>query len=151
MEKSIAHTLELSTFLSTIHSPLSTILGGRLMVGRLALNEVMKVRFLLPEQCEWRVVRASLHYSLSTISGGHSTQTAKRPSSNLGDRLWVRLPPVLDASAGHWRASVPVKHARYAVQVQLLPDALTARWSSGFRMPAPHAGGMGSIPIRANG
>ncbi len=35
------------------------------------------------------------------------------------------------------------------MQVQLLPDALTARWSTGSRTPAPQAGRMGSIPIRA--
>jgi hypothetical protein len=44
---------------------------------------------------------------------------------------------------------VAVTHPRKAVQVQLLPDALTARSSIGVRTPAPQAGGMGSIPIRA--
>ena len=39
-----------------------------------------------------------------------------------------------------------VTHPRKAVQVQLLPDALTARSSIGERTPAPQAGGMGSIP-----
>lgn len=42
-----------------------------------------------------------------------------------------------------------VTHPQNAVQVQLLPDALLARSSSGVRMPAPQAGGMGSTPIRA--
>src|SRR5215471_134270 len=42
---------------------------------------------------------------------GTVRKPAKRPSSNLGDRFWVRFPPVLlkNASAGHWRASLPVK------------------------------------------
>jgi hypothetical protein len=44
---------------------------------------------------------------------------------------------------------VAVTHPRKAVQVQLLPDALTARSSIGERTPAPQAGRMGSIPIRA--
>jgi hypothetical protein len=38
---------------------------------------------------------------------GTVRKPAKRPSSNLGDRLWVRFPPVLltvHAPAGHWRA-----------------------------------------------
>ena len=42
-----------------------------------------------------------------------------------------------------------VTHPRKAVQVQLLPDALTARSSIGSRTPAPQAGRMGSTPIRA--
>ena len=42
-----------------------------------------------------------------------------------------------------------VTHPRNAVQVQLLPDALMARSSIGERTPAPQAGRMGSIPIRA--
>src|SRR5262249_27470548 len=39
----------------------------------------------------------------------------KRPSSNLGECLWVRFPPVLlkFASAGHWRASLPVKQSPF--------------------------------------
>lgn len=36
-----------------------------------------------------------------------------------------------------------------AVQVQLLPDALTGPFVYWRRTPAPHAGKMGSIPIRA--
>ncbi len=43
---------------------------------------------------------------------GAVRKPVKRRSSNLRDRLWVRLPPVLleqHASAGHWRAQLPVK------------------------------------------
>ena len=43
---------------------------------------------------------------------GTVRKPVKRPNSNLGERLWVRIPPVLlnDASAGHWRAPVAVNH-----------------------------------------
>ena len=43
---------------------------------------------------------------------GAVRKPVKRRSSNLRDRLWVRLPPVLldqHASAGHGRAQLPVK------------------------------------------
>ncbi len=59
---------------------------------------------------------------------GTVRKPVKRRSSNLRDRLWVRFPPVLleqHASAGHWRAHVAVTHTPLAVQVQLLPGALT--------------------------
>src|SRR6516162_9197055 len=70
--------------------------------------------------------RSRVQIPLGTLDGT-VRKPAKRPSSNLGDRLWVRLPPVLlsiphepaaparpvlalraheekrDASAGHWR------------------------------------------------
>jgi hypothetical protein len=62
---------------------------------------------------------------------GTVRKPAKRPSSNLGDRLWVQLPPVSHASAGHWRAQAAVTRPQNAVQVQLLPDALPARSSFG--------------------
>ena len=46
---------------------------------------------------------------------GAVRKPGKRRSSELRDRLWVRLPPVLliwfqIVSVGHWQASVPVKH-----------------------------------------
>ena len=83
--------------------------------------------------------------------GARYANSAKRPSSNLGDRLWVQLPPVLleNASAGHWRAQVAVTHPRSAVQVQLLPGALDGPFVYRRRTPAPQAGKVGSIPIRA--
>ena len=83
--------------------------------------------------------------------GARYANSAKRPSSNLGDRLWVQLPPVLleNASAGHWQAQVAVTHPRSAVQVQLLPGALDGPFVYRRRTPAPQAGRMGSIPIRA--
>ena len=45
---------------------------------------------------------------------GTVRKPVKRPSSSLGECLWVRFPPVLlrNASAGHWRASLPVKQPR---------------------------------------
>ncbi len=84
----------------------------------------------------------------------HGTQTEKRRSSNLRDRLWVRLPPVLlelkqHASAGHWRAQVAVTHPPSGIGGST-PSRRTdnmARSSSG-RMRDPHSRGMGSIPIR---
>ena len=44
---------------------------------------------------------------------GTVRKPVKRRSSNLRDRLWVRLPPVLlqqHASVGHWQAQVAVTH-----------------------------------------
>ena len=67
---------------------------------------------------------------------GTVRKPAKRPSSNLGDRLWVRFPPVL--LTGHvagWALASPTacKAAAFeTVQVQLLHDPLTARSSIGI-------------------
>src|SRR5262249_8265760 len=79
----------------------------------------------------------------------------KRPSSNLGDCLWVQFPPVLLklVSAGQKsdfqfhvaevvRGPMPTRHGS-------LTTSATARSSIGERTPAPQAGRMGSIPIRA--
>ena len=49
---------------------------------------------------------------LRSVANRRVRKPAKRPSSNLGDRLRVRLPPLRleHASAGHWRAQVAVTH-----------------------------------------
>ena len=86
---------------------------------------------------------------------------AKRPSSNLGDRLRVRLPPLRleHASAGHWRAQVAVTHpppgnAGSGTDSAEEAELVAARRTHGpfvyrFRTPASHAGKRGSIPLRA--
>src|SRR5262249_39991130 len=51
---------------------------------------------------------------------------AKRPSSNLGDCVWVRFPPVLNGNMRRLGIGEPkwLTHPHNAVQVRLLPDAL---------------------------
>ena len=104
-------------------------LGDRLTVGCFALNEAMKVRPLLPEPGgAARVLKISRNRgsangrpprsergnggsSPSPRAAGAIRKREKRPSSNLGESLWVRLPLALlsAASAGHRRAQGPVK------------------------------------------
>jgi hypothetical protein len=48
------------------------------------------------------------------LRNGAVRKLVKRRSSNLRDRLWVRLPPVLLkqlASVGYWQAPVAVTHS----------------------------------------
>ena len=83
---------------------------------------------------------------------GAVRKPVKRRSSNLRDRLWVRLPPVLlkqNASIGHWQAQVAVTHplSSFAGSTPARRTDNTARSSSG-RMRDPHSRDMGSIPIR---
>ena len=82
---------------------------------------------------------------------GTVRKPAKRPSSNLGERLWVRFPPVLVCVGWALVSPSACNPPAKAVQVQLLPDALTGPLVYRRRTPAPHAGRMGSIPIRATG
>ncbi len=77
---------------------------------------------------------------------------AKRRSSNLRDRLWVRLPPVLleqHASAGHWRAQVAVTHplSSFGGSTPSRRTNNTARSSNG-RMRDTHSRDTGSTPVR---
>ena len=69
---------------------------------------------------------------------------AKRPSSNLGDRLRVRLPPLRleHASAGHWRAQVAVTHPHCCAGSTPARRTDTARSSigSGPRLLTPARG-----------
>jgi hypothetical protein len=55
------------------------------------------------------------------------------------------------ASAGHWRAQVAVTHPHCCAGSTPARRTDMARWSIGSRTPASHAGGRGSIPLRATG
>ena len=81
---------------------------------------------------------------------GTVRKTAKRPSSNLGDRLWVRFPPVLlsHASAGHWRALVAVTHPRSrcagSTPARRTRDGWSVRLSVGGHRPPSRKDGFDS-------
>src|SRR5260370_39184008 len=62
---------------------------------------------------------------------GTVRKPAKRPSSNLGDRLWVQLPPVSHVSAGHWRAQAAVTRPRKLGRFNSCPMHLLGRSSFG--------------------
>lgn len=96
----------------------------------------------------------AIHHSSFCADRFHGTvrKPVKRPSSNLGERLWVRLPPVLleHASAGHRRAPVAVTHPPSGCAGSTpARRTLTMARSSNGRMLGPQPGDAGSIPVRA--
>lgn len=133
--------------------------------------------------CDGAIVASRLLFTLnsphSTLNSlRHGTQTEKRRSSGLRDRLWVRLPPVSlttsrvgwtsaspggcnPPASGCWRFdSVPTHRPVRRLQVSArAPRTGRAHGTHGrdprgpfvqrFRIPAPHAGDAGSNPARA--
>ena len=71
---------------------------------------------------------------------------AKRRSSNLRG-LWVRFPPVLHASVGHWQAPVAVTHPLSSFAGSTPARRTKARSFRG-RIPGSQPGEAGSIPAR---
>src|SRR5262245_2272574 len=65
---------------------------------------------------------------------GTVRKPAKRPSSNLGDRLWVRFPPVLLGFAGVVGNRAGCKPAAHSLGGSI-PHKPTAGWT-GARTPA---------------
>ena len=99
--------------------------------------------------------RSRVQIPPGTLSeNGTVRKPVKRPSSNLGDRLWVRFPPVPLRICVGWALACPSgcnPPAFGHVQVQLLPDALIrpvrlsvedaslSRWKGGFDSRTGHS------------
>lgn len=123
----------------TGHSrPLTGLFGDRLMVGRLALNQVMEVRVLLPElDAAWpcRFHRAC-----------PDAPTAERLGSNPSECGFNSHSGHLEKTIGLGRQSADHSRSeREMLWVQLPPEPLTysSSWSSLECSPSCHDGGRG--------